>query len=624
MYMTIFASGRIRPTFFRLGSSLIAVAALANLALSASDAAAFETPSRAVQSSQVTTEITSEITGAPNANLSTPASADDQLLALMAAEYDWKMQDGGAVRDTDGTWGAADRLPNLDIAAQKQRIAHWKASLSALNAIDAASLSPENRINASVLRTLLDADLANAHFKSWEMPLNSDSNFWTYLDSSGGLLTVEDYRRYLARMRDLPRYFDQHITHMRAGLARGFSVPRISLMGRDKSISAFVTDDAQSNAFYAAFRTMPSTIPAAQQASLRAEAEQVIRQSVVPAYAKLLNFYQKTYVPRTRTSISVQDLPDGAAYYAAQIKEYTTLDLSAEQIHKIGLAEVARINADMQQTMKDSGFTGSFDEFLTFLRTDPQFYAKTGEELLMVSAYVAKRVDGKLGETIGLLPRRRFTILPVADALAPFYTAGRGGLEACWMNTHNLPSRPLYNIPALTLHECSPGHSLQAALAEESDQGPMLRRSTYFSGFGEGWGLYTEWLGIGMGIYRTPYEHFGRQSYEMWRAARLVIDTGLHQHGWTRDQAIAYLANHTALSQHEVETEVDRYISWPGQALAYKLGEMTIRRLRQDAETALGEKFDQRRFHDVILGLGSVPLPVLEDRIAQFIAAGGQ
>ena len=280
---------------------------------------------------------------------------------------------------------------------------------------------------------------------------------------------------------------------------------------------------------------------------------------------------------------------------------------------------MARIDAEMRQTMRDAGFEGSFEEFLHFLRTDPQFYAETPDELLMVSAWTAKRVDGRIGDLIGHLPRRRFTIIPVPEALAPFYTAGRGGLASCQMNTYDLPSRPLYNIPALTLHECSPGHSLQAALAEERDDGPAFRRYTYFSGFGEGWGLYTEWLGVEMGIYRTPYENFGRLSYEMWRAARLVIDTGLHQQGWTRDQAIEYLASHTALSRHEVETEVDRYISWPGQALSYKLGELTIRRLRREAESALGPKFDPREFHDAILALGSVPLPVLEDRIARFI-----
>jgi uncharacterized protein (DUF885 family) len=270
--------------------------------------------------------------------------------------------------------------------------------------------------------------------------------------------------------------------------------------------------------------------------------------------------------------------------------------------------------------MRESGFKGTFPEFLKFLRSDPQFIARNPDDLLGVSAYAAKRVDGKLAQYFEVLPRRRFTIIPVPEALAPFYTAGRGGLDSCQMNTHNLAVRPLYNIPVLTLHECAPGHSFQAALAEEGKALPRFRRNIYFSGYGEGWGLYTEYLGIEMGIYRTPYERFGQQSYEMWRAARLVIDTGLHRYGWSRQKAIDYLASHTALSTHEVETEVDRYISWPGQALAYKLGELEIRRLRKEAEKELGTSFDIKKFHTMILGLGAVPLPELENQVRAFIA----
>jgi uncharacterized protein (DUF885 family) len=273
----------------------------------------------------------------------------------------------------------------------------------------------------------------------------------------------------------------------------------------------------------------------------------------------------------------------------------------------------------MRQTMRDSGYKGSFEDYLNFLKTDPQFFAKTPDELLGVSSYVAKRVDGKIGDEFRLLPRRRFTIIPVPDALAPFYTAGRGGLESCQMNTYNLPTRPLYNIPPLTLHECIPGHSFQAALSVEQQTLPAFRQNLYFSGYGEGWGLYSEWLGNEMGIYRTPYERFGQLSYEMWRAARLVIDTGIHRYGWSRQRAIDYLAAHTALSQHEVETEVDRYISWPGQALSYKLGELTLRKLRKEAEDALGPKFDKRDFHSTILAMGAVPLNVLESEMRQWI-----
>jgi uncharacterized protein (DUF885 family) len=369
---------------------------------------------------------------------------------------------------------------------------------------------------------------------------------------------------------------------------------------------------------------MPATIPAAEQATLKAEAEAVIRTDAVPAYTELLAMLRGEYMPKARTTLAAAALPDGDAYYKAMIENFTTLDLTARQIHEIGLKEVARIDAEMQATMKKAGFTGTLPEFMTFLRTDPQFYARTPRELLSYAAYVSKKADAKLGETIGFLPRHRHGILPVPPAIAPIYTAGRGGLESCLMNTYNLPARPLYTLAALTLHECTPGHSFQAALALEGPERPAFRNGTSFSGYGEGWGLYTEWLGTIMGIYETPYEDFGRLTYEMWRAARLVIDTGIHQFGWSREQAIDYLRSHAALSDHEVTTEIDRYIAWPGQALAYKLGEIQIRRHRREAEAKLGPAFDQRKFHDAILALGSVPLPVLEERMAQFIADGGK
>ena len=550
-----------------------------------------------------------------------PATAADQRLKAIYQAYSaWAQKEFGYFENEKGENEQGAYLARVDAATQLRRAEHYRNVLAQVRAIPTGHLSPAERDNAAVLTTMLEAGIADARFREWEMPVNSDSNFWTYHDERNPLDDAAAYRRYIARMRDIPRYFDQQITNMRAGLERGFTPPAATIQGREGSISAFIVEP-EKNAFYAAFREMPATIGAADQAALRAQGRAAIEQAVVPAYRELLDFWRGTYVPRARKTISARDLPQGDAYYRSEIREFTTLDLSPEEIHRIGLSEVARIDAEMRRTMRESGFKGSFEDFLKFLRSDPQFYARTPDELLGVSAYVAKRVDGKLDEYFELLPRRRFTIIPVPEALAPFYTAGRGGLESCQMNTHNLPVRPLYNIPALTLHECAPGHSFQAALAAEGKALPAFRRNLYFSGYGEGWGLYSEWLGNLMGIYRTPYEKFGQQSYEMWRAARLVIDTGLHRYGWSRDKAIDYLASHTALSSHEVETEVDRYISWPGQALSYKLGELTIRRLRGEAEKALGTRFDQRKFHDMILALGSVPLPVLEARVREFIAA---
>jgi uncharacterized protein (DUF885 family) len=566
-----------------------------------------------------TTALSFPATATPVPKQATPTSADARLKSLYDGYSAWDAKEGGYFLDSRGEQQRGGYLPHVDEASQLRRAAHVQDLLTQLNAIPTSDLSPDEQVNAEIFRTVLEDDLIEAHFRTWEMPFNSDSSFWTYLDESQPFDNADSYRRYIARMRDIPRYFDEQIVNMRAGLARGFSVPRATLDGRDKSVATFIVDDPEKSSFYKPFESFPSNIPPAEQQALRAEARTTIEQAVMPAYRKLLAFIAEDYIPHTRTTISAHDLPDGDGFYRAQVKEFTTTNMTPEQIHQLGLQEVARIQAEMDKTMRDSGFKGTMPEFLHFLKTDPQFYAKTPDELLGVSSYVAKRVDGVIGQHFGLLPRKRFGIIPVPAALAPFYTSGRGGPDNCMMNTYDLPVRPLYNIPVLTLHECEPGHSFQMAVGSEQKSLPAFRRNLYFSGMGEGWGLYSEWLGNELGIYRTPYEKFGQLSYDMWRAARLVIDTGIHQDGWTRQQAIDYLASHTALTQHEVETEVDRYISWPGQALAYKLGELTILRLRKEAETTLGSNFDERGFHDAILTLGSVPLTVLEDRMHAWI-----
>ncbi|MCA0902255.1 DUF885 domain-containing protein [Qipengyuania aquimaris] len=551
-------------------------------------------------------------------------SADERLAALTDAFYDYQLDTYELLETESGRTRQGNRLPAVTPVAQRDRATRYAELLQQLQALESQRLGNEARTNALVLRTLLEAEIGDARFAEWEMPLNSDSNFWSYLAGSTPFTSVEEYENYIGRMRDLPRYFAEHTANARAGLDRGFSVPAITLEGRDASIEAFVVEEPETSPFWKPFEAMPALIPEAEQERLRAEGREAIGDQVTPAYAALLQFFRDEYLTRARSTIGASEFPEGRAYYAQQIRQYTTLDLTAEQIHAIGLEEVARIKAEMEQVKDEAGFDGTLEQFITFLRTDPQFVADTPDELMGVAAYTAKRVDDRLSDYFGFLPRYRHGIRPVDPAIAPFYTAGRGGLEYCQINTHDLPSRPVYNIPALTMHECAPGHSFQAAIALERDDAPRFRRQTYFSGFGEGWGLYTEYLGEEMGIYRTPYERFGKLSYEMWRAARLVIDTGIHHYGWTRDQAIDYLASHTALSDREVETEIDRYISWPGQALAYKLGEMTIRRVRAKAEEALGDRFDIRKFHDVVLSLGSVPLPALEARIDAFIADGGQ
>jgi uncharacterized protein (DUF885 family) len=540
-------------------------------------------------------------------------SADARLRALYTEEWEWRGKEllrGG---------GNSDRFASVDAASQQARLAYWTRTLAALDAIPFDQLSAEEKINAQIFRTSLRELTSDVQYRTYEAPFNSDTFFWTSFTPRQGFADAAAYRSYLARLRDVPRYFDEQIANMRAGLARGYTVPRVSVIGRDQTIEPYVKADA-GNPLFAPFAQMPAGIPAADQDALRAEANAVIRDSAAPAYARLLTMIRQEYLEQARRTIGARDLPDGEAFYQAQIVKHTTLTLTPKEIHDIGLKEVARIEAEMRATKDRAKFKGTMAEFFAFLRTDPQFYAKTPRELLSYSAYVAKKADDRLADTIGFLPRRRHGIRPVPDAIAPIFTGGRGGLEACLMNTYNLPARPLYTIASLTLHECTPGHSFQAALALEAPERPPFRRGTSFSGYGEGWGLYTEWLGTVMGIYETPYEDMGRLSYEMWRACRLVIDTGIHQFGWTREQAMSYLRDRAALSEHEITTEIDRYIAWPGQALAYKLGELQIRRHRREAEDKLGARFDQRRFHDAILAIGSVPLPVLEQRMAQFIA----
>ncbi|SDR20576.1 Uncharacterized conserved protein, DUF885 familyt [Pseudoxanthomonas sp. CF385] len=553
-----------------------------------------------------------------------PSDADQRFQALYEKEWAWRQeQTGQADEDTD-TSGDNTRLPDVGAAAHEARLKVWEQVLKDLDGIDATQLSAENRINLAIYRPQVENLAAEVRLRAYEMPFNSDSSFWSNLSfmARRQMKTADDYRAYAARLRDVPRHFDQHIANMRAGLARGFTVPRAVLDGRDVSIATVAEQrDPEQSAFYAPYKKMPASIPAAEQDVLRKEARAAISGQVVPAFGTLLTFFRTEYVPKARATLAAEAMPGGKDFYAQQIREYTTLDLSAEQIHAIGLKEVARIQAEMQEVIKQTGFKGTFAEFLTFLRTDPQFYAKTPQQLLDRAAWISKRVDGEVGKYIGTLPRGRFTIVEVPADIAPFWTAGRGGLGTYWLNTYNLPSRPLYNLPALTLHESSPGHSLQAALAQEQGEQPAFRRDNYISAYGEGWALYTEKLGKEMGIYETPYEDFGRLTYEMWRAARLVIDTGVHHKGWSRDQALAYLRDHTALSEHEVTTEVDRYISWPAQALSYKLGEIAIVRLRGEAERELGPKFDIKAFHDAVLKQGSVTLPVLDSQIRAFIAA---
>ena len=558
----------------------------------------------------------------------TGGTAAERFKTLYTREWKWRQaQQSGLDEDADRSQAVRDRFPKIDAATQEMRAKYWQDVLKELKAIPVAGLSAEEQVDYAIYQHQVESLEAEARFKEYEKPFNSDSSFWAGVSGAGGrpLRSVAEYRGYIRLLDAIPAYFNDQITNMRAGMARGFTVPQVTLKGRDEAIATVANAaSAEKTNFYQPFTRIPARFTEAEQAELKAAGLKAINESVIPAYKTLLNFIRNEYVPKATTKLGAFSYPDGPAYYQSKIKEFTTTSLTPDEIHNIGLAEVAKIKAQMLETIKKANFQGDFQAFLKFLRTDPQFYAKTKDELLWRAAWISKRVDGKLSEQFGILPRGRFTIVPVPDDIAPFYTAGRGGAGTYWVNTYDLPSRSLYNLPALTLHESAPGHAMQGSLAAEQKAKPEFRQRVYISAYGEGWGLYTEKLGIPMGIYETPYEHFGMLTYQMWRAARLVIDTGVHAKGWTRDQALAFLRDNTALSEHEVTTEVDRYISWPGQALSYYLGMMQIERSRAEAEKALGDRFDVRAFHDTVLAMGSVTLPQLDLHIKRFIAEGGK
>ncbi len=550
-------------------------------------------------------------------------NADARFKALYSREWAWR--EAQFPDQEDSQKPIADFLPKMDAPTQEMRLQYWQEVMKELDAIPRSGLSLGNQVNYDVYKPQIAALISDQQFRDYEMPANSDSAFWTDLGYTARrpFRTLKDYQNWVVQMHDIPRYFHEQMDEMRAGLARGFTPPQVTLTGRDASITAVTDAKPEDNLFYTPFKDMPGIAPD-QQAALRAQAVETIRDVVQPAYVELLKFMREEYVPGARKTIAAYDLPDGKAFYRAKIIEFTTLDMDPAEIHQLGVDEVAKLHQQMIDVMRQTGFTGDFPAFLHYLRTDPKFYTKTPDELLKDAAWIAKEFDGKASTYFGYLPRARFAIKPVPDDLAPFYTSGRGGPGLYLVNTYDLPHRPLYNLAAMTLHESAPGHAFQIPLAAEHKDQPEFRRKVYISAYGEGWALYCEWLGQEMGMYHTPYDQFGMLGWQIWRAARLVVDTGLHSQGWTREQAIQYLHDYTALPDHEIETEVDRYIAWPGQALSYYLGEIAIRKAREKAEAALGAKFNLRAFHDTVLEMGSVPLPVLTARIDKFIADGGK
>jgi uncharacterized protein (DUF885 family) len=564
------------------------------------------------------------------------AAAEDppsvRLKALLDEHWEFRLREDPLFATRVGDRRYDDRLPAVAPGDFGRRVALTKSVRERLSAIDRASLSAADRIDYDMLARILDDDLAESTFRTWRMPLNAEGSYhssFARLPSSMPLASTRDYESYLSRLRAFAAYGRQQMENMREGVRTGFVQPRVILEGFEGTITTHIVDAPEKSIFWKPFAEPPSGVPEADRERLRGEGRAVIERGVVPAYRALLEFMTKEYLPKARPGIAASELPQGREYYAYLVRHFTTLDLTPEEVHRKGLEEVARIRAEMAAVLERLEWDKGFPAFLEFLRTDPRFYPRTGEELLQIASFIAKRMDGKLPSLFKTLPRQPYGVVPVPADIAPKYTAGRyngapiDGTRAgeYWVNTYALETRTLYTLEALTLHEAVPGHHLQTSLAQERTGLHPFRRFEYVDAFGEGWGLYSEFLGREAGFYRDPYSDFGRLTYEMWRACRLVVDTGMHSMGWSRERALQYLAENTALSRHEVTTEIDRYIGWPGQALAYKMGELKIRELRRRAELALGPRFDVREFHDAVLRNGSVPLSVLEAQIDEYVAA---
>ena len=558
-------------------------------------------------------------------------SAEQQLDALFADEWVTRLRENPLLATSMGVSGYNDRLPGVSPDDIERRRRQAAAFMDRLNRIGIDSL-PENRqLDHELFEWMLRNRIESASFFPERIPFIADSGFHSgLLRAADGVRfrNLGDYEDYLQRLLAIPRYVTQNIENMRAGINDGFTAPRVALDSVLPTVAGPASAQVEDSAFYRPFRRMPESIPAADRERLAADAREIIGGPVLGAFSRLAAFLDGEYRAQARESIGASELPSGADYYRQRIRAMTTLDLSPDEIHEIGLAEVGRIRSEMLAIVEELQFEGGIDAFVAFLRSDPRFFAETAEQLIGHASRIAKKVDGILPAWFGLMPRTPYGIVPMPAEMAPtgttarYWPAPRGGNRGgyFWLNTYALDQRPLYELPALTLHEAVPGHHLQVALARELENVPDFRRMLGFTAFVEGWALYTEWLGIEMGVYTTPYEHFGRLSYEMWRACRLVIDTGIHAKGWTRDQALAFLADNTSLSLTNVENEINRHIAWPGQALGYKLGELKIKELRRRAESGLGADFDIRAFHDAALANGALPLPVLERQIDLFIA----
>lgn len=558
-------------------------------------------------------------------------TASQKLARVIDDHWAWVLSESPTFATSLGVRDYDDRLGSVSLAAADEGAAQTATFVERLEAIDMAELSADEQVNYKLLLLQLKNDLEAAEFGGKYLLMtnrNGPHTFLTGLPDRLPFFTKADYESYVARLNDMPRYLSEAVDTLNAGVEAGWTQPCAPMAGIEDSIRFHVVDKAGDSVFMNPFKEKPATISDRDWRRLKSQAENAIKRKAIPAMAQYADFYAETYGPACREEVGALALPNGEAYYAHRVKRFTTTDKTPEEIHQLGLSEVARIRAEMMKIIEEVDFEGDFEAFQEFLRTDPQFYAKTPEELIAATSVIAKKADGELPKLFTRLPRMPYTVKPVPADIAEGTTtayyerpAGDGSRAGVYrINTSLLDQRPLFELEALSLHEAVPGHHFQIALSQELTL-PDFRRFGGFTAFTEGWGLYAESLGLDAGFYQDPYSNFGRLSYEMWRACRLVVDTGLHAKGWTKQQAIDFMAENTALSLHNIEAEVNRYITWPGQALAYKMGELKMQELRKRAARELGADFDLRRFHDALLENGAVPLSVLEENIDAWIEA---
>jgi len=509
------------------------------------------------------------------------------------------------------------KLPSFSKASEKRRENYNQSLLNKLDTIELSKLSAKEQVTYRLFKYERQTEAKSYQQLDRFYPMNIYAGFHSYFagaPANMSFLTAKDYDNYLISLADFPRYNQEHIDNLTEAVAQGHTHYCESFKRYDKSISKHIVDDINKSNFYQPLLNMPNRISASNKASYQSKAAKLINEKVIPEYQKFYDFFTKEYMTNCRQTVGISPLKNGEEYYQYLIEFYTTTSMSADEIHTLGLNEVARIRQEMEVIIKDLNFKGDFKAFIKFLRTDPQFYTNEPRDLIEKASYIARKMAAQLPKWFSVLPRSTFDIKSAPNGGAYYVASDGSGTTSgtYFLDTQDLKSQPLYTLEALTFHEAEPGHHMQSAIAQEVDM-PEFRKTLYHAAFGEGWGLYSERLGKEIGFYQDPYSDFGRLTYEAWRACRLVVDTGMHAKGWSRQQAIDYLAENTALSMADVTMQIDRYISWPAQALSYKIGEIKIRQLRAMAEEKLGEKFNIRTFHDQMLKNGSLPMALLEE-----------